>query len=164
MALSFDAVTSKCFDMMVVISAGIKVKWTSVLFGILIAMVATSAKQSQGFVVQLSRLLERISGIENGKSIALHPLKVLNIKSIHTYKMKNAPSISELLKERSRLEAKKKAVEEKRKVVEDSGATELQRKRLEKSKMKKQVVKLPKKRRQQERVLIGDFSLRNSQI
>ncbi|KZV55097.1 hypothetical protein F511_07483 [Dorcoceras hygrometricum] len=69
---------------MVAISVGLKVNWGHVLFHTLVAMVHTPKKQSQGFAVQMSVLLEKLVKAELGESIKLHPLKVLNNKSVHT--------------------------------------------------------------------------------
>ncbi|KZV20962.1 myosin-6-like [Dorcoceras hygrometricum] len=81
---SFDIVTSEKFDLMVAISAGLKV-----LFQTLVAMVHKPTKQSQGFAVQLSVLLERLVKADLGESVKLHSLKVLNKRSVHTYMKKN---------------------------------------------------------------------------
>ncbi|KZV28316.1 hypothetical protein F511_11677 [Dorcoceras hygrometricum] len=48
----------------------------------------TPTKQSQGFLVQLTFLLDKLVQSDLGESVKLHPLKVLNNKSVHTY-MKN---------------------------------------------------------------------------
>ncbi|KZV29139.1 hypothetical protein F511_41471 [Dorcoceras hygrometricum] len=55
----------------------------------LAAMVSTPDKQSQGYAVPLSILLEKLVKVDLGESVALHPLKVLNTKSVHTYLKKN---------------------------------------------------------------------------
>ncbi|KZV56703.1 hypothetical protein F511_30048 [Dorcoceras hygrometricum] len=49
---SFDVVTSEKFDLMVAITAGLKVNWAQVLFQVLLAMVNNPTRQSQGFAVQ----------------------------------------------------------------------------------------------------------------
>ncbi|KZV32175.1 hypothetical protein F511_25181 [Dorcoceras hygrometricum] len=85
----FDVVTSEKFDLMVAISAGLKVKWVQVLFQTLVAMVHTPTKQSQGFAVQVSVLLQRPVKVNLGEVVKLHPQKVLNSKSVHTYMNKN---------------------------------------------------------------------------
>ncbi|KZV52552.1 hypothetical protein F511_25610 [Dorcoceras hygrometricum] len=82
---------------MVAISIGMKVSWSSVLYGIFTAMIANHAKQSQGFSMQINRLLKRFSGVDLWESSTLHPLKVLNTKLVHTYKAKNPTSVSEFL-------------------------------------------------------------------
>ncbi|KZV39635.1 hypothetical protein F511_28706 [Dorcoceras hygrometricum] len=56
--------------------------------------IANSQGESQGYAVQLGKLLETCTGVDLGQSMALHPLKVLNIKSVHTYKMWNASVMS----------------------------------------------------------------------
>ncbi|KZV35338.1 hypothetical protein F511_35279 [Dorcoceras hygrometricum] len=57
---SYDAVTMERLDMMVAISAGIRINWVHVLFQTLSAMVSSPGKQSQGYVVHLSLLLEKL--------------------------------------------------------------------------------------------------------
>ncbi|KZV22821.1 hypothetical protein F511_12965 [Dorcoceras hygrometricum] len=86
---SFDAVTSEKFDLMVDISASLKVNWGHILFQTLVAMVHTPTKQSQGLAVQLSVLLERLVKADLGEFVKLHLLKVLNNRSVHTYMKKN---------------------------------------------------------------------------
>ncbi|KZV45279.1 hypothetical protein F511_06797 [Dorcoceras hygrometricum] len=54
-ASSFDMVTSEKFDLMVAITAGLKVKWAQVLFQVLVTMVNNPNRQSQGFVVQVGK-------------------------------------------------------------------------------------------------------------
>ncbi|KZV18355.1 pheophytinase, chloroplastic [Dorcoceras hygrometricum] len=61
---SFDAVTTERFDIM-----------------------------SYAYGVRLSLLLEKLVQDDLGESVALHPLKVLNTKSVHTYKLKNLASV-----------------------------------------------------------------------
>ncbi|KZV27290.1 hypothetical protein F511_28753 [Dorcoceras hygrometricum] len=58
---SFDVVTTERVDRMVAINTRIK----------------------------LSLLLEKLVEVDLGESVALYPLKVLNTKSVHTYKLKN---------------------------------------------------------------------------
>ncbi|KZV36819.1 hypothetical protein F511_03543 [Dorcoceras hygrometricum] len=65
---SLDVVTSKKFDLMVAISAGLK---------------------SQGFAMQLSVLLKRLVKVDLGEAVKLNPQRVLNNKSVHTYMKKN---------------------------------------------------------------------------
>ncbi|KZV46202.1 hypothetical protein F511_21353 [Dorcoceras hygrometricum] len=86
---SFDAVTIERSNSMVAINVGVKVNWAHVLFTILATNVSTPGKQSYGYGPQLSLLLEKLVQAYLGKSVALHPLKVLNTKSFHTYKLKN---------------------------------------------------------------------------
>ncbi|KZV32449.1 hypothetical protein F511_15707 [Dorcoceras hygrometricum] len=86
---SFDVVTTEKFEMMVVISAGMKIDWGHILFQTLVAIVYMSGKQSQGYAVQLSLLLEKLVKTDLGESVALNPLKVLNYKSVLTYMKKN---------------------------------------------------------------------------
>ncbi|KZV36303.1 hypothetical protein F511_22418 [Dorcoceras hygrometricum] len=72
---SFNVITTERFDMMVAISVEIMVNWVHVLFQTLAAMVSSPGKKSQGYVVQLSLLLEKLVKADLGESVALHPLK-----------------------------------------------------------------------------------------
>ncbi|KZV25540.1 transforming growth factor-beta receptor-associated protein 1 [Dorcoceras hygrometricum] len=83
------------FEMMVVISAGLKVNWVHMIFMTPAAMVSKPSKKSPGYAVPLSILLEKLVKADLGDSIALHPLKVLNHKSVSTYMKKNqaAPNV-----------------------------------------------------------------------
>ncbi|KZV38808.1 hypothetical protein F511_26772 [Dorcoceras hygrometricum] len=63
------------------------------IFETLAAIVSTPGKKSLGYEVKLSLLLEKLVKADLGESVALHPLKVLNTKSVHTYKLKNQASI-----------------------------------------------------------------------
>ncbi|KZV44007.1 hypothetical protein F511_31182 [Dorcoceras hygrometricum] len=56
---------------------------------ILVATVHTSNRQSQGFAVQMSVMLERLVKADLGENIKMHPLKFLNHKSVLTYMNKN---------------------------------------------------------------------------
>ncbi|KZV25570.1 hypothetical protein F511_31154 [Dorcoceras hygrometricum] len=95
---SFDVVTSEKFDLMVAISAGLKVNWTHVLFQILIAMVHCPSRQSQGFVVQLSVLLLNMVKADLGESMKFHPLKTQTTqKQENKYEVK--PQYEELSKQ-----------------------------------------------------------------
>ncbi|KZV38598.1 hypothetical protein F511_25352 [Dorcoceras hygrometricum] len=86
---SFDMVTSEKFDLMVAITAGLKVKWEHILFQVLLAMVKNPTRQSQGFVVQVSILLENLVKADLGELVKLHPQQVLANKSVQTYIKKN---------------------------------------------------------------------------
>ncbi|KZV16224.1 hypothetical protein F511_11129 [Dorcoceras hygrometricum] len=59
---SFDMVTSEKFDLMVAISAGVKVNWAQFLFQVPLGMVNNPKRQSQGFAVHVSVLLEKLGG------------------------------------------------------------------------------------------------------
>ncbi|KZV38633.1 hypothetical protein F511_35163 [Dorcoceras hygrometricum] len=64
-----------------------------VLFKTLASMLSTPGKQSPGYAVPLSILFEKLVKAELGESMALHPLKVLNHKSVLTYMTKNQTSL-----------------------------------------------------------------------
>ncbi|KZV28632.1 hypothetical protein F511_38357 [Dorcoceras hygrometricum] len=78
--------------MMMAISAELKVNWAHVLFRTLVAMVSSPGKQSPGYAVQLSILLEKLVKADLGESVSLHPMKVLNNKFFLTYMKKNQAS------------------------------------------------------------------------
>ncbi|KZV31802.1 ATP-binding cassette superfamily [Dorcoceras hygrometricum] len=82
---SSDMVTSENFDLMVAISAGLKVNWSQVLFQVLVNMVNNPTRQSQGFAVQINVLLQNLVQPDLGDLVKLHPQKVLTNKSVHTY-------------------------------------------------------------------------------
>ncbi|KZV58042.1 dystroglycan-like [Dorcoceras hygrometricum] len=87
---SFVMVTSEKSDLMVAITAGLKVNWAQLLFQVLTAMVNNPTRQSQGgFAVQLSVLLERLVKADLGESVKIHRQKVLTNKSVNTYIKKN---------------------------------------------------------------------------
>ncbi|KZV16814.1 hypothetical protein F511_18607 [Dorcoceras hygrometricum] len=86
---SFDVVTTEKFEMMVAITAGLKVNWAHVLFKTLVAMVSSPGKQSPGNTVPLSILLEKLVKADLGVSVDLNLLKVLNHNSVLTYMKKN---------------------------------------------------------------------------
>ncbi|KZV32695.1 hypothetical protein F511_14468 [Dorcoceras hygrometricum] len=77
---SFDTVTSEKFDFMVVITTGLKFNGAQVLFQVLLGMVNNPKRQSQGFAVQVSVLLEKLVKTDLGDSVKLHPQKVLTNK------------------------------------------------------------------------------------
>ncbi|KZV14252.1 hypothetical protein F511_44000 [Dorcoceras hygrometricum] len=82
---SFDMVTSEKFDLMVAISADLKLNWAQFLFQFLLAMVNNPTRHSQGFVVQISVLREDLVKADLGESVNMHPQKVLTSKSVLTY-------------------------------------------------------------------------------
>ncbi|KZV56673.1 hypothetical protein F511_25783 [Dorcoceras hygrometricum] len=86
---SFDMVTSKKFELMVAIIAGLKVNWAQVLFHVLLNMVNTPKRQSQGFAIQISVLVQHIVKENLGELVKLHRQKVLTNKSVQTYIKKN---------------------------------------------------------------------------
>ncbi|KZV46999.1 hypothetical protein F511_30976 [Dorcoceras hygrometricum] len=86
---SFGVVTSEKFDLMVAIPAGLKVNWSQILFNTFLTMVNNRKKQSQGYAVQISIMLENIVKTDFGESAKLHPQKVLTGKSVATYIKKN---------------------------------------------------------------------------
>ncbi|KZV38575.1 hypothetical protein F511_04280 [Dorcoceras hygrometricum] len=82
---SFDVVTSEKIDLMVAISACLKVNWEQILFQTLVVMVHTPTKKSQGFAVQVSFWLQNLVKADLREIVKLHPQKVLNNTLVHTY-------------------------------------------------------------------------------
>lgn len=107
-ARSFDVFTTETFELMVAISSGIKINWSNFLYDIIVVIVSIPDKQYRGFVVPIYRLLERCK-VQMGHSSALHIHKMINKKSIATYKAKNIITKEYLLKVKKEIvEAKKK--------------------------------------------------------
>ncbi|KZV26252.1 hypothetical protein F511_19828 [Dorcoceras hygrometricum] len=82
---SFDKVTCEKFEFMIAISAAISVNWGRILFQRLLAMVQTPRKQSQGFTVQVSMLMELLVRADLGTTTKLHVKKVLTSKKVQNY-------------------------------------------------------------------------------
>ncbi|KZV48650.1 3-ketoacyl-CoA synthase 12-like [Dorcoceras hygrometricum] len=82
---SFDVVTSDKFDLMVAISAGLKVNWGHCLFRTPMAMVYMPNKQSQGFAMQLSCLIEKLVKAAQGVYQAASPKDVEQQVCSHLY-------------------------------------------------------------------------------
>ncbi|KZV42743.1 peroxisome biogenesis protein 6-like [Dorcoceras hygrometricum] len=74
---------------MVAINAGLKVNWAQILFQVLLNMVKTPKRQSQGFAIQVSALLQHLVKENLGTSVKLHSQKVLTSKSVQTYIKRN---------------------------------------------------------------------------
>ncbi|KZV39148.1 hypothetical protein F511_12293 [Dorcoceras hygrometricum] len=60
----------------------LKVNWAHDLFQTLVAMVHMPTRQSQGFSMQLSVLLEKVFKADLGESVKLHPLKAVEKKPV----------------------------------------------------------------------------------
>ncbi|KZV38635.1 hypothetical protein F511_36691 [Dorcoceras hygrometricum] len=86
---SFDTVTCQKFEFMVAISAGLSVNWGRILFQRLLSMVQNPKKQSQGYTVSVSMVMETLVKADLGASIKLHSQKVLTSKSVQSYIKKN---------------------------------------------------------------------------
>ncbi|KZV26495.1 hypothetical protein F511_19792 [Dorcoceras hygrometricum] len=109
---SFDVVTTEKLEMMVTIGADLKVNWGHILFHTLVVVVYMPSYQSQGFAVPLSFMLAKRVKADLGESVALHPLKVLNNRSVLTY-MKNDQAVPKLNKPDKEASEKKKLVKDK---------------------------------------------------
>ncbi|KZV16732.1 hypothetical protein F511_25878 [Dorcoceras hygrometricum] len=86
---SFDQVSSEKLDLMIAIIAVLKVNWAQILFQVLLKMVQTPKRQSQGFAIQVSALLQHIVKENLGKLMKLHSQKVLTSRSVQTYIKRN---------------------------------------------------------------------------
>ncbi|KZV35209.1 hypothetical protein F511_44641 [Dorcoceras hygrometricum] len=82
---SFDSVTNEKFEFMVAISVGIIVNWGKILFQRLLGMVQNMKKQSQGYIVPVSMLMEILVKADLGPSIKLHAKKMLTSKQVENY-------------------------------------------------------------------------------
>ncbi|KZV41259.1 hypothetical protein F511_41208 [Dorcoceras hygrometricum] len=82
---SFDKVTCEKFEVMVAISAGLSVNLGRILFQRLLDMVHNPRKQSQGFTVQISILMELLVRADLGTATKLHVKKVLTSKQVENY-------------------------------------------------------------------------------
>ncbi|KZV49395.1 hypothetical protein F511_29303 [Dorcoceras hygrometricum] len=60
-------------------------------------IIAKSTAKARSFGCHSRTLLETFTDMNLGEFAALHPLKVLNVKSVHTYKMKNSSVVSEFV-------------------------------------------------------------------
>ncbi|KZV34680.1 hypothetical protein F511_21795 [Dorcoceras hygrometricum] len=78
-------VTSEKLDLMMAISAGLKVKWSQILFTTLLSMVNNPKRQSQGYDLQIRFLLDKLVKADLGEPVKLHPRKILTGKSVTTY-------------------------------------------------------------------------------
>ncbi|KZV27836.1 hypothetical protein F511_39014 [Dorcoceras hygrometricum] len=93
---------------------GVKLNWRKNLFGILKAMVDPMTKKTNGFAVQLSLILEGLSGMQLGESKALPSLKILSVKFVGIYVANNNPSTMEVLEESKQIGEAAKAKEKRK--------------------------------------------------
>ncbi|KZV35755.1 hypothetical protein F511_36004 [Dorcoceras hygrometricum] len=82
---SFDAVTHERFMLMTAITFDVKVNWSSLLFGVLKAMVTPGSRQARGFAIQIGVILKNVSGLALGEYRAFPASRVLTEKTIHRY-------------------------------------------------------------------------------
>ncbi|KZV38947.1 hypothetical protein F511_39024 [Dorcoceras hygrometricum] len=82
---SFDAVTHERFMLMTAITFDVKVNWSSLLFGVLKAMVTPGSRQARGFAVQIGVILKNVPGLALGEYRAFPDSRVLTEKTIHRY-------------------------------------------------------------------------------
>ncbi|KZV30299.1 hypothetical protein F511_36475 [Dorcoceras hygrometricum] len=87
---SFDQVTSEKLDIMIAITTRLKVNWAQILFQVLLNMVKTPKRQSQGFAIQVSALMQHLVKENLGEWVKMHPHKVLTSNSVHTYIKRNS--------------------------------------------------------------------------
>ncbi|KZV17463.1 hypothetical protein F511_42377 [Dorcoceras hygrometricum] len=82
---SFDAITQEKFLMMVAITCGVRINWNRLLFNIFKDMVTPWSRQSKGYAIQISLLLENVPNLEVGESSEFPSSKVLTEKTVHWY-------------------------------------------------------------------------------
>ncbi|KZV39367.1 hypothetical protein F511_43984 [Dorcoceras hygrometricum] len=82
MSGSFNAIT---VEKLTAVVCGVRMNWASVLFNILKKMVTLGSKQTKGFAVQISLLLENIPNLELGESSEFPASKILTEKTVHRY-------------------------------------------------------------------------------
>ncbi|KZV57493.1 hypothetical protein F511_31869 [Dorcoceras hygrometricum] len=76
-ASSFDQVTSEKLEIMIAVYAGLKFNLAQILFQVLLNMVKTPKRKSQGFTIQVNSLLQHLVKENLGKPVKLHSQKVL---------------------------------------------------------------------------------------
>ncbi|KZV58655.1 hypothetical protein F511_42068 [Dorcoceras hygrometricum] len=82
---SFDVVTRDRFLLMTAITFDIKINWSTLLIGVLKAMVTSGSKQAKGFVIQIGVVLLNIPELELGEPRAFPPPRVLNERTVHRF-------------------------------------------------------------------------------
>ncbi|KZV56163.1 hypothetical protein F511_16542 [Dorcoceras hygrometricum] len=82
---SFDAITQEKFLMFAAITCGVKINWNRLLFNILKDMVTPGSRQSKGYAIQISLLLENVPNLELGESSEFPSSKILTEKTVHRY-------------------------------------------------------------------------------
>ncbi|KZV39426.1 hypothetical protein F511_24130 [Dorcoceras hygrometricum] len=82
---SFDAVTRDRFMLMTAITFDVKINWSTLLFGVLKAMVTPGSRQAKGFAIQIGVVLSNLPGLELGEPRAFPPPRVLNEKTVHRF-------------------------------------------------------------------------------
>ncbi|KZV15816.1 hypothetical protein F511_13502 [Dorcoceras hygrometricum] len=134
---SFDAVTRDRFMLMTAITFDVKINWSTLLFGVLKAMVTPGSKQAKGFAIQIGVVFSNLPGLELGEPRAFPPPRVLNEKTVHRFVHINEQvgmektTVSPPMKKTP----KKRAVSKKRPVDSDAEvAPFVERKRTTKSK------------------------------
>ncbi|KZV40561.1 hypothetical protein F511_35330 [Dorcoceras hygrometricum] len=135
---SFDTVTCEKFEFMFAISTGISVNWGRILFQRLLSVVQNPKKQSQGYTVPISILMETLVNDDLGASIKIHPQKrtedtASNIEVSRPHQIE--PAVTEYLA------AKKKGVD---KPTKRKATGEGQKKKKRKAAaMAKQIIEMP---------------------
>ncbi|KZV54104.1 hypothetical protein F511_28863 [Dorcoceras hygrometricum] len=82
---SFDAVTHERFLLMTVITCGMKINWSSLVFDILKNMVTPGSRKAKGYAIQIYVLLKNVPCLELGESRAFPSSKILIEKTFHRY-------------------------------------------------------------------------------
>ncbi|KZV16977.1 hypothetical protein F511_34674 [Dorcoceras hygrometricum] len=71
--------------MIIAVTCGVKVNWSSVLFNILKNMVTPATRQAKGYAIQISLLLENVQNLELGESSEFPSSKIMTEKTVHRY-------------------------------------------------------------------------------
>ncbi|KZV32067.1 hypothetical protein F511_30580 [Dorcoceras hygrometricum] len=82
---SFNAITVEKFAMVTTFVCEVKVNWSSGVFTILKKMVTEGTRQSKGFAIKISLLLENVPNLELGESSEFPSSKMLTERTIHRY-------------------------------------------------------------------------------
>ncbi|KZV37058.1 hypothetical protein F511_05298 [Dorcoceras hygrometricum] len=133
---SFNAITVEKFSMVTAVVCGVRMNWARVLFNILKKMVTPGSKQSKGFAVHISLLLENIPNLELGESSEFPASKILTEKTVHRYVSLNDKVGAEEASDAPQVkkEPRKPAASTKRPVAADFEARVVKQKRTIKKK------------------------------
>ncbi|KZV47938.1 hypothetical protein F511_20546 [Dorcoceras hygrometricum] len=133
---SFDAVTLERFLMMAAINGGIPINRSKVLFNIFKDMVTEGSRQTKGFAIQISLLLEDVPNLELGDSSEFPSSRILTERTVHSYIVINDKvgivEVADITMVKKT--PKKKAVSRKRPAVVTGDEPAVKKKRTSKSK------------------------------
>ncbi|KZV41462.1 hypothetical protein F511_34529 [Dorcoceras hygrometricum] len=133
---SFDEVTHERFLLMIAITYGMKINWSSLVFDILKDMVTPGSRQAKGYAIQICVLLKNVPGLELGESRAFPSSRILTEKTVHRYVVINEKVGGEVVADAPRVKKTptKKAASKKRPATDAAVAPVVKKKRTTKSK------------------------------